>query len=683
MNRAQRRLEKKQGRKNNTSVTTQGSQAIQKLKHCQMLLQNGRLEEAQALCDSVLVTLPQSVDALNMRGVIAKKQGKLEEAIAYYRKTLEIDPHYLRGLYNLANVMLQQGYTNEAIPLMRQVLAIQPNHPGALHHVAKHTLEAGEMQETFSIVRRLIQANPGHPEYWNWLMQSMVGLPDSVLDAPFKADIMMLTDTRLVPQQQLTHTIYETLKRTNQAFADCMKTAPGSRWPMEHMLEVMEDKLARLLFRRFIMGNNHMEIALSGFRATLLDAYPFDSEIYDDVLLTLAWQCHINEYVWYSSPEEDAAIATLLKEVEGRELTSSAEDMRALLMLGCYMPLNKLVQAEQLLSLAGKWQHKNIEQFIQMSVGDILEERAIAQEIESLGTIDHTVSRVVQEQYEENPYPRWNQTGATGVGTPVMLVRQEWPWCDVSRLNVKDAPEILIAGCGTGMHAITTAQRFREAKVTAVDLSRASLAYATRKTREYGLENSISFLHADILNLARLNKSFDVVESAGVLHHMEDPMAGWRVITDFLRPGGLMKIGLYSAAARKEITEERARIAEQGIRDDADSIRAFRQKLLSMPDLTQVKPYATLRDFYSLSEFRDLLFHRQEHVFTIPQIEQALKTLGLEFIGFEIADPQRKKLYGERFPDDERQDNLANWHILEGEQPRLFIGMYQFWVFKK
>ena len=48
-----------------------------------------------------------------------------------------------------------------------------------------------------------------------------------------------------------------------------------------------------------------------------------------------------------------------------------------------------------------------------------------------------------------------------------------------------------------------------------------------------------------------LNKKFDIIESAGVLHHMADPVAGWRTLTNCLKPNGLMKIGLYSNLARQ------------------------------------------------------------------------------------------------------------------------------------
>ena len=56
------------------------------------------------------------------------------------------------------------------------------------------------------------------------------------------------------------------------------------------------------------------------------------------------------------------------------------------------------------------------------------------------------------------------------------------------------------------------ATRFSGAAVVAVDLSRASLAYAQRKTEEFGISN-IDYQHADILQLGRLERQFDVIES--------------------------------------------------------------------------------------------------------------------------------------------------------------------------
>ena len=65
---------------------------------------------------------------------------------------------------------------------------------------------------------------------------------------------------------------------------------------------------------------------------------------------------------------------------------------------------------------------------------------------------------------------------------------------------------ILIAGCGTGQHAIETAQRFSPARVLAIDLSLSSLAYAKRQTRAIGLD-TIEYAQADILKLESIERS--------------------------------------------------------------------------------------------------------------------------------------------------------------------------------
>lgn len=111
------------------------------------------------------------------------------------------------------------------------------------------------------------------------------------------------------------------------------------------------------------------------------------------------------------------------------------------------------------------------------------------------------MSLKVRELYEENPYPRWVELEVLIKAKPTTTI------CDELKLqlhseNIKNvtAPSILIAGCGTGQHAIGTASRFSNSHVTAVDLSLSSLAYAQRKSNELQL-TKIDYLQADILHL--------------------------------------------------------------------------------------------------------------------------------------------------------------------------------------
>ena len=139
---------------------------------------------------------------------------------------------------------------------------------------------------------------------------------------------------------------------------------------------------------------------------------------------------------------------------------------------------------------------------------------------------------------------------------------------------------MLIAGCGTGQHAIETAQRFAGARVLAIDLSLTSLAYAFARPAN-SVSPTSNIAQADILKLDTIGRTFDVIEFSGVLHHMADPFAGWRTLLSVLRPGGLMAVALYSEIARADIVKARAFIAERGYGSSADDIRRCRQDLIA------------------------------------------------------------------------------------------------------
>jgi SAM-dependent methyltransferase len=239
--------------------------------------------------------------------------------------------------------------------------------------------------------------------------------------------------------------------------------------------------------------------------------------------------------------------------------------------------------------------------------------------------------------------------------------------------------DLLFAGCGTGQEVIECAQKFSDVRILAVDLSLTSLGYARRKAHELDV-TGVEFAQADILELGSIGRSFNVIESNGVLHHMAEPMRGWRVLVSLLRPGGIMHIGLYSALARQDIVAARAFIAEGGYRSTFDDIRRCRATMMAAHDGTPLKNLTKIGDFFSLSECRDLLFHIQEHRLSLPDIKRFLQEEELQFLGFDIDETVIGK-YRARFPSAEVTD-LDHWHIFETENPNTFSSMYQFFVQK-
>jgi SAM-dependent methyltransferase len=254
-----------------------------------------------------------------------------------------------------------------------------------------------------------------------------------------------------------------------------------------------------------------------------------------------------------------------------------------------------------------------------------------------------------------------------------------FPGLDLGRLALPDAPDILVAGCGTGYQTAVTAARNPRARILAVDLSLASLAYARRRAQALGLPN-VAFAQADLLALGALTKRFHVIECAGVLHHLADPLAGWRVLRGLLHPGGVMKIALYSELARTGVVEARAIAAREGLGADLAGVRALRRLVRALPESSPARALALSTDFASASGARDLMLHVQEHRFTTARIAAALDALDLEFLGFEITRPTVLAAYRERFPDDRDARSLERWGRFEAEHPDTFSGMYQFWV---
>jgi len=189
-------------------------------------------------------------------------------------------------------------------------------------------------------------------------------------------------------------------------------------------------------------------------------------------------------------------------------------------------------------------------------------------------------------------------------------------------------------------------------------------------------------LHADILHLKKLNKKFDIIQSSGVVHHMKRPVEGLKVLLDILKPRGFLRLGLYSEIARQNIVKARELIKKNNYKNIVEDIKKFRQFIINKEKDTSLQKLSNGLDFYATSTTRDLLFHIQEHRFTIPEISQILKDLNLEFIGFEISKTSTKTQYSKLFPDDKKNISLDNWHQFEMNNPDTFSDLYQFWVRK-
>lgn len=377
------------------------------------------------------------------------------------------------------------------------------------------------------------------------------------------------------------------------------------------------------------------------------------------MMVSLACQAHNNEFIWPTTAREDELI---------RRAHSTAAELVARAM---YAPLWELVTREGFTDPDWRDFHE-----LRVRLDQHVEEERLAEKIPSMGVSGDAVTESVRWQYEQSPYPRW--FGITVRPPTSLRAELRRRFGDTAAPGEGEHLDVLVAGCGTGRHSAILATRYSDIRVTAVDISLASLAFAIRESRSLGVTN-LRFRHGDILALASVAERFDVIEAIGVVHHLARPSDGLRALRRLLRPTGYLKIGVYSRRARQSLAPFQQRISEADRLDPDAGLRAERARIL---EDARDNPAWILRsrDFYYSSGCRDMLCHTHEVTFTPSDIADWLDSCGLEFLGFSGLRSETKTAYRERFPADLEMRNLANWEAYEADHPDTFRSLQVFWA---
>ncbi len=421
--------------------------------------------------------------------------------------------------------------------------------------------------------------------------------------------------------------------------------------------------------RKLIIYNREFEKFLMSLRRMLLQDILSSDPVFPAadrlaVAAGLACYCAYNEYIFETDPDEDEKWQGLKQKIEAADKPAPDE----VAILACYEPLHHLQSAKRVADLYRN--DPDLSQVVKEQIDLAHKLTEISKSIQSITEVDDEVSRKVRGQYEVFPYPRWRH-----------ILK---PFADpLIYANLLDKPlKVLVAGCGTGHEPAMFATLLPKAQVLAVDLSRASLSYAIHRTGEMGIKN-IEFRHGDILKLGVLQEKFDIIYSGGVLHHMQDPVKGWKVLVSLLKDDGFMQIGLYSKIARRHILKAQDFIKEHKYPLDAEGMKTFRREAHRLLDKKVYEGIQMTADYYNLSMLRDLLFHVQEHDLDVPALEKYINDVGLDFIKFHHRTGDVIEKYRKMFPRDPEGHVLRNWHAYEIANPDTFITMYQFWLKKK
>lgn len=630
--------------------------------------QQGQLQAAAELYQRVLAYSPKQADALHLLGMTYYEQGDFRQAKTLIHQALQQSSQPL-FLYNLSLVLTSMGELFEAQQRLTEATQLKPDYAQAWENLAQITWLRGDFIRSYQAFLQVLRLKPGNANAIYGLFSVLAQLDPNQYSVEREGEFIGYLQYPDANYQQLANAVMGLLN---------LKYQQQGAWSVDSLIS---DPLLLAALPKFCFGSALWEASLVDLRRVLLLNALQQLQIADadlPMVQALAHQAFINEYVWF----EDQNEKNILSELEHLLATLAvlpdcqlADVAGIVLLLSLYRLPADLAQSQWLCQWPVSSWPEAMQSLIQLSLFDVLEEQNLARHIPSLSVIQDPVSLEVQGQYEQHPYPRWLSMGYCKPAPLAQSLRNQFPnWTAPDCLDGRPL-RVLVAGCGTGQHVLQIAMQYQGAQILAIDLSRRSLAYAQRQAQKMQVSN-IEFMQADILQLQQLNRQFDLIESVGVLHHMQDPLKGWHQLRLLLAEGGLMRIGLYSALARREIQVVRQLIAEQGLLGSADDIRQMRTKLLA---LASPPGFTSWLDFYSSSGCRDLLFHVQEYQFGLPEIQLCLDSLKLRLVGISGLMPAVMQQYRQLNPSDPYGQDLALWHQFELTHPDTFGRMYHFW----
>ena len=666
-----------------------------------------------------LSLIPDQIEGLNLLSRISLERGECEEAKSILSRALRISPDSPSNNFTLAQIYIGNEQYTKAIRHLTLALKHAPNTDQIMGVIAYAHLKNDNRIDAYIIYRRLCFSGNGfsgdsfnHDSvkidtgYHAALVECLKRAEVHNYSVQMELDLIRVLDFDDVEFDQLSNVVSSLL---------IQKYGLNLKDNVLELMNLVDDALLKKCLQNMTIRDATIERFIWLVRATLLkecvdlDRIP---ESLLDLIYSIGVYCHTNEYVFAVKDSEDKMVQYLLATVAMIVKVGEPEGkiIGGLALLSMYIPVVELCDIMELELENFEGWHATGHRLRLKCIAEARNEQKYVKKLFEQGEFERgeleegavgTHSKMMQVQYEENPYPRWATISKFPANDYIRAISTELP--ELARIlnvgnvgNVDDVgntnevslnrkpKKMLVAGCGTGRHSVQLALAYPYLVVEAIDVSRRSLAYGMHKAEEFGLIN-LQFRYQDLLTLVVPDDArYDAIECSGVLHHLEDPAAGLQSLVKVLRPNGIMKLGLYSKRAREHVLSARSCIAQEGFSEAIlPNIRQVRSNITEGRWGEDVAKVALSPDFFSTSGCKDLLFHFHEVNYTPLLIRKMLQDSELHFLGFVHLPPSVKKAYRQRFCDDRHLINLENWELFEKDNPHLFTGMYQFYCCKK
>jgi SAM-dependent methyltransferase len=167
---------------------------------------------------------------------------------------------------------------------------------------------------------------------------------------------------------------------------------------------------------------------------------------------------------------------------------------------------------------------------------------------------------------------------------------------------------------------------------------------------------------------------FQHINSVGVLHHLQDPLAGLKALGPLLAPGGILHLFLYADGGRWEIHRLQHSLALLGAGTDGEGLRLGRQLLAELPEQNRLRQRHDQRwalDTVADANFADMYLHPQETSYNLRRLWEFVEGAGLHFLGFSNPDTWalERLLQGELLERALALPQRQQWLLVESLDP--------------
>ncbi len=310
-------------------------------------------------------------------------------------------------------------------------------------------------------------------------------------------------------------------------------------------------------------------------------------------------------------------------------------------------------------------------------------------------------SAAVQKLYNTYPFPPEPLLDEPPLG-------YNWRWNWVAAYNFctgkkpsREKIRILDAGCGTGVGTEYLILLNPQAEIVGVDISEKALEIAQKRCQQSGVASNhnypISFHHLPLEEAANIAGEFDLINCVGVLHHLPDPIAGIKALSNKLAPGGIFHIFVYAELGRWEIQlmQQAISLLQTETKGDyKDGVFVGRKLFELLPENNRIVKREKERwslENHRDESFADMYVHPQETDYNIDTLFELIEASGLEFIGFSnpqywqlerlIGDSEELMKRAETLSDRERYrlielldpENITHYEFFLGKPPVIKI----------